>query len=48
MQKVPFILVMGDKEAGADEVSLRTRGKGDQGAMPVAAFLEKCVGVGGG
>ena len=45
MQKVPFILVMGDKEAGADEVSVRTRGKGDQGAMSVAAFLEKCKGL---
>ncbi len=45
MQKVPFILVMGDKEAGADEVSVRTRGKGDQGAMSVSEFIEKCAGL---
>ncbi len=42
MQKVPFILVMGDKEAGADEVSVRTRGKGDGGGMSVESFLAKC------
>ena len=45
MQKLPFILVMGDKEAGADEVSVRTRGKGDQGAMSVNGFIEKCAGL---
>ena len=45
VQKVPFILIMGDKEAGADEVSVRTRGKGDQGGMGVAAFLERCAAL---
>jgi threonyl-tRNA synthetase len=29
--KIPYILVFGDKEAGAGGVSMRTRGKGDQG-----------------
>ena len=43
LQKVPYILVMGDKEAGADEVSVRTRGKGDGGAMTVESFLAKCT-----
>ncbi len=41
MQKVPYVLVMGDKEAEANAVSVRTRGKGDQGSMPVADFLAK-------
>ncbi len=45
VHKVPYILIMGDKEANADEVSVRTRGKGDQGAMTVAAFLERCRGM---
>jgi threonyl-tRNA synthetase len=35
-QKVPYILVMGDKEAEAHAVSVRTRAKGDQGSMPLA------------
>ena len=40
-QKVPYILVMGDKEAEAHAVSVRTRAKGDQGSMPLADFLAK-------
>jgi threonyl-tRNA synthetase len=39
LQKIPFILIMGDKEAAADAVSVRTRAKGDQGSTPVADFL---------
>jgi threonyl-tRNA synthetase len=38
-QKTPYILVMGDKEAEARAVSVRTRAKGDQGSMPVAEFI---------
>ena len=34
MQKLPYMLVMGDKEAEADAVSVRARGKGDQGSVP--------------
>lgn len=41
MQKVPFVLVMGDKEAAADAVSVRTRGKGDEGSVPLAEFMER-------
>jgi threonyl-tRNA synthetase len=40
-QKVPYILVMGDKEAEARAVSVRTRGKGDGGSMSVADFIAK-------
>jgi threonyl-tRNA synthetase len=42
MQKIPYVLVMGDKEAAADAVSVRTRGKGDQGTVPFQEFLERC------
>jgi len=38
-QKVPYILVMGDKEAEAKAVSVRTRAKGDQGSLPLADFI---------
>ncbi len=41
MQKIPYILVFGDKEAEAGAVSVRVRGKGDQGSMPLADFLTK-------
>ncbi len=40
-QKIPYILVFGDKEEGASAVSVRTRGKGDQGSMPLGEFIAK-------
>ncbi len=39
LQKVPFVLIMGDKEAEANAVSVRTRGKGDEGPTPLADFI---------
>jgi threonyl-tRNA synthetase len=38
-QKVPYMLVIGDREAESGQVALRTRSGGDRGAMPVAEFL---------
>jgi threonyl-tRNA synthetase len=40
-QKIPYILVFGDKEEAANAVSVRTRGKGDQGSTPLAEFIAK-------
>jgi threonyl-tRNA synthetase len=40
-QKTPYILVFGDKEQEANSVSVRTRGKGDQGSVPLAEFIVK-------
>jgi threonyl-tRNA synthetase len=40
-QKIPYILVFGDKEEAAGAVSVRTRGKGDQGSMPLAEFIAR-------
>ena len=40
-QKIPYILVFGDKEETAGAVSVRTRGKGDQGSMQLAEFIAK-------
>ena len=40
-QKTPYILVFGDKEEGANAVSVRTRGKGDQGSVPLAEFIAR-------
>jgi threonyl-tRNA synthetase len=39
LQKIPFMLVIGDREAQAGTVSVRNRKHGDQGVKPVAEFL---------
>jgi threonyl-tRNA synthetase len=41
MQKVPFLLVVGDKEAEANKVNVRTRGKDKTDDMGTAEFVEK-------
>jgi threonyl-tRNA synthetase len=41
MQKVPFLLVVGDKEAEAGKVNVRTRGKEKTEDMLATAFVEK-------
>ncbi|MCI9468453.1 MAG: threonine--tRNA ligase [Oscillospiraceae bacterium] len=38
MQKIPYMLVVGDKEAEAGNLSVRTRSGGDKGVMPFDAF----------
>ena len=41
MQKLPYILVVGDKEKAAGAVAVRARGNQDLGVMPLQAFFEK-------
>jgi threonyl-tRNA synthetase len=41
MQKVPYILVVGDKEKANGAVAVRARGNQDLGVMPLADFLQK-------
>jgi threonyl-tRNA synthetase len=38
-QKVPYMLVVGDKEIETDTVSVRERTAGDTGAMAIDAFV---------
>jgi threonyl-tRNA synthetase len=40
LQKIPYMLVVGDREAAEGTVSVRTRTGGDQGAASVTAFLD--------
>ena len=40
MEKVPFMLVLGDKEEETDAVAVRVRGKGDVGTLQFAAFQD--------
>ncbi len=44
-QKVPYMLVIGDKEAQSGEVSVRNRFSGDEGAQSLEGFLEKIGGL---
>ncbi|HEY2976507.1 MAG TPA: threonine--tRNA ligase [Burkholderiaceae bacterium] len=41
MQKVPFILVVGDKEKASGAVAVRARGNQDLGVMPLAQFSSR-------
>ena len=43
MQKIPYMLVVGDKEAESGNVSVRTRAGGDEGVMSVDDFMAKCL-----
>jgi threonyl-tRNA synthetase len=45
MQKVPYLLVVGDKEAEAGKVNVRTRGKEKTEDMGAAEFVEKVKGL---
>lgn len=40
LKRVPFMLIIGDKEAETREVSVRRQGHGDLGSMSVDAFTE--------
>jgi threonyl-tRNA synthetase len=41
LRKVPYMLVVGDREAAAQAAALRVRGGTDLGALPVAGIVEK-------
>jgi len=43
MQKIPYLLVVGDKEIATDTVGVRKRGKGNLGAMPIGQFIQKVI-----
>jgi len=41
LQKLPYQLIVGDKEQEASTVAVRNRGGEDLGSMPVASLLER-------
>jgi threonyl-tRNA synthetase len=41
LQRVPFLIIAGDKEVAANQLSVRTRSGKDLGTMSAAAFLER-------
>ena len=43
LEKVPYMLVIGDKEMENNQVAVRARKDGDLGAMPIERFVEKIL-----
>ena len=41
LRKIPYMLVVGDREQESDEVALREHGRGDAGSVAVGAFIER-------
>jgi threonyl-tRNA synthetase len=41
LQRVPYLLVAGDREAGSDTLAVRTRNGKDLGALPLEALASK-------
>jgi threonyl-tRNA synthetase len=41
LQKVPYMLIIGDKEQVADSVAVRLRSGDDLGALSLEAFIER-------
>ncbi len=43
MQKIPYLLIVGDKEIQAESVAVRQRSKGDLGMQKLPDFIEKIM-----
>ena len=41
MKHIPYLLIVGEKEAGEGTVAVRKQGEGDQGSMKIADFAKK-------
>jgi threonyl-tRNA synthetase len=44
LRKIPYMLVVGDREQESDEVGVREHRHGDRGSAPVAALIERLCG----
>lgn len=40
IQKVPYMLIVGEKESAEQQVSIRKHGAGDQGSTGIAEFIQ--------
>ena len=45
LAKIPYMLVIGDREAEAGEVAVRLRTNENLGAMPVDDFITRAAGI---
>jgi threonyl-tRNA synthetase len=41
LQKLPYQVILGDKELQTEQVAVRTRAGEDLGAMPLDAFIDR-------
>ena len=41
LQKIPYMLILGEKEVEAESLGVRSRKEGDMGAMKMTEFIEK-------
>ena len=41
LKKIPYLLIVGEKEAQNGEVSVRKQGEGDKGTMKIANFADE-------
>lgn len=42
LQKIPYLLIIGEKERASDTVALRERSTGDKGQIKINDFIEQC------
>ena len=40
LKRIPYLLIVGEKEAENDEISVRKQGEGDKGSMKITTFAE--------
>jgi threonyl-tRNA synthetase len=38
LKRIPYLLIVGEKEAGCEEISIRKQGEGDQGSKKITTF----------
>ena len=43
LKKIPYMLIVGEKEVASETVSVRSRDKGDLGSVELASFVEKAA-----
>lgn len=43
LEKIPYMLIVGEQEAAGGTVSVRRRGEGDLGAQPLEAFIQRAL-----
>ena len=41
LKRIPYMLIVGEKEAQEGEVSVRVQGEGDKGSVKIATFAEQ-------
>ena len=41
LKRIPYMLIVGEKEQENGEVSVRKQGQGDQGSMKISTFVEQ-------